>query len=460
LPEVTPVNPRAGSKSPIQHVSLTTWLRVRTSRLGAGLRQLTDRSWRLISEHRQTRKSRDRAISTWSRWGLDLTNFFLADVQVGFGSFLAFYLAEHDWSKKDVGIALTVGSVSALLSQLPGGALADATRWKRTLAAVGISAILLSATILAFQPGYWWVMAAEVLHGVTAGLTVSSISAMSLGLAGRQGISARVGRNFRFAALGNALAAAAMGFAGLYAQSSAIFVAAAMLCVPALLSVWLIRPNEIDYARARNAARKDHSFTLNRIVDLAKNRQLLLFTICLVLFHFSNASLLPLVSQNLGAGKSYGDLELMSAMVAAPQVVVAFLAPWVGYWSELWGRKPLMLVAFGCEALRGFSFAFFADPSLLLVFQLLDGITGSIITILMTLVIADLTAGSGRFNLTQGMVGMLTATAAAISTALMGSIAHRFGDMVGFLTLGAASSTGLVALWLLFRETKPGKYEE
>ena len=447
-------------KGSSEEIDLAAWLFPRCSEIGARIARLSGQSRRIISEHRKTRSSRDREISTRSRWGLDLTNFFLADVQVGFGSFLAFYLGEHGWSKQDVGIALTVGSVSALLSQLPAGALADRTNWKRTLAALGISAILLSALILAFQPGYWWVMAAEVLHGVTAGLTVSSISAMSLGLAGRHGISARVGRNFRFAALGNALAAAAMGFAGAYAQSSAIFVAAAVLCLPALLSVWLIRADEIDYARARNAKRKDHSFSLDRIVNVAKNRQLLLFTTCLVLFHFSNASLLPLMGQNLGSDKSSGNLELMSGMVAAPQIIVAVLAPWVGYWSELWGRKPLLLVAFGCEALRAVFFTIIADPSLLFLSQLLDGVTGSIMTILTTLVVADLTTGSGRFNLTQGIVGTLTAAAAGISTALMGSIVQHFGNAFGFLLLACASLAALAALTLAFAETKPDKYED
>src|ERR1044071_76139 len=246
---------------------LSTWFSPSASPVAASLKRWSRQSRSIVSEHRKARKSRDQVISTWSRWGLDLTNFFLADVQVGFGAFLAFYLAENGWSKDDVGLALTVGSMSALLSQLPAGALADPTQWKRALGALGIGAILLSAVILAFQPGYWWVMAAEVLHGSTAGLTVSSISAMSLGLAGRHGISARVGRNFRFAALGNALAAAAMGFAGAYAQSSAIFVAAAVLCLPALLSLWLIRPDEIDYARARNSKREKSSFSLHRVVD-------------------------------------------------------------------------------------------------------------------------------------------------------------------------------------------------
>src|SRR5205823_11061819 len=89
------------------------------------IRELPSRSRRVISEHRHRRKQRDCEVSDQSRHGLDWTNFFMADVQVGFGSFLAFYLAEAGWSKQSVGLALTVGGLAGVLAQAPGGALAD-----------------------------------------------------------------------------------------------------------------------------------------------------------------------------------------------------------------------------------------------------------------------------------------------------------------------------------------------
>src|ERR1051325_6298626 len=110
-----------------------SWARFKNGALG-----FSSGSRRALSNYRNHRRARDSVISQRSRIGLDLTNFFLADVQVGFGSFLAFYLAQLGWSKQTVGIALTVGSLTALLSQLPGGALADAVSWKRGLAAIGI----------------------------------------------------------------------------------------------------------------------------------------------------------------------------------------------------------------------------------------------------------------------------------------------------------------------------------
>src|SRR6516225_4747074 len=74
------------------------------------------------------------SISKESRRGLDWLNFFLADVQTGFGAFVAFYLAELGWSKTQVGLALAAGTVAALIAQIPGGALVDAAPWKRGLA--------------------------------------------------------------------------------------------------------------------------------------------------------------------------------------------------------------------------------------------------------------------------------------------------------------------------------------
>jgi MFS family permease len=420
--------------------------------------RLPSRSRRIISEHRQKRKLRDREVSDQSRHGLDWTNFFMADVQMGFGSFLAFYLAHLSWSKADVGMALTVGSLAGVLAQIPGGALADAVRWKRALAATGIGAIASAALILALAPLFSLVFAAEILHGIASGIIGPAIAAISLGLAGRHGLSARIGRNFRFSAGGNALTAIAMGALGFYASIGSIFFGVALLCIPALIALHRIRPNEIDYVRARNAAVTDRGMNLQRVLDLSKNRSLLLFAGCLMLFQLSNASLLPLVSENLVASKVALSPLFMAGLIVVSQIVVACLAPWVGYWSELWGRKPLLLVGLGCEAARALLFMQFTAPTSMLVIQLLDGVTGTIVTVLTVLIIADLTTGTGRFNLAQGVVGMLTGIAAAISTTVMGVIVSHFGDLFGFASMAAITCADIVLLWRLLPESKPAKY--
>jgi MFS family permease len=251
--------------------------------------------------YHEARKSLHTPASRQSRYGLDWMNFFLADVQTGFGTFVAFYLARLGWSERNVGIALTVGSVAGVLSQIPGGALADTVRWKRGLVAVGIVMIGAAALLLALTPTYWLVVLASLMQGVTAGIITPAIGAISLGLVGRSGMSVRTGRNFRYAAAGHALTAAFMGFAGAYFAMGSIFIAAAALCVPALIALALIRPEEINYARARNAAPGERTANLLRTIDLVKNHRLLLFTAALVLFQLADASMLPLIGENVAA---------------------------------------------------------------------------------------------------------------------------------------------------------------
>src|SRR3954454_15873309 len=91
-----------------------------------------------VAGYRDAGKSLHGASSQQSRRGLDWMNFFIADVQTGFGTYVAFYLAQNGWSESNIGLVLTAGGLAGVLSQIPGVALCDALRWKRGLVAIGI----------------------------------------------------------------------------------------------------------------------------------------------------------------------------------------------------------------------------------------------------------------------------------------------------------------------------------
>ena len=299
-------------------------------------------------------------------------NFFLADVQTGFGTFVAFYLAQLGWSLGHIGIALAAGGIAGVVSQISGGALADAVTWKRGLAALGILMTGTAALILAFAPNFPAVFLAEVLQGGTAGIITPAIGAISLGLVGRQAMSVRTGRNYRFAAAGHALTAAFMGAAGAYIAKGAIFTSAAILCLPALIALACIRGDEIDYARARNApAGKQKSTGIVGVLDLAKNRKLVLFTAATLLFQLADASMLPLIGEKVAVEMHANAAIWMSVLIIVPQVVVAVLAPWVGFHAEKRGRRPLLLIGFGIEPIRALLLAATANYSVLVIGQVL-----------------------------------------------------------------------------------------
>jgi MFS family permease len=404
-----------------------------------------------FSRHRRQKQSLEHAGSSQSRQGLDWMNFFTADVQTGFGAFVSLYLAELQWSQESVGFALTIGRISGVLGVIPAGALADSIRSKRGLVAAGLLMIGIAALILALHPTFSFVLIAEALHGLTAGILGPAIAAISLGLVGRKMMSLRVGRNHRYDAAGNALTAVAMGALGKYFTSKAIFLMAAALVIPALIGLGRIRGDEIDYNRARNAGRGEKGPTVKSMMELRKNSDLLWFASCLALFQLSDASMLPLVSERLGQSRLEFD---------APQLVVAFCSPWVGYCSELWGRKPLLVVGFGLEIIRGAIFSFISNSYLLTAVQILDGLSGAIISVLTIVTITDLTAGTGRFNLARGAVSMITGVAASVSTALSGLLWQRSNATTTFLSLAAVAVLATALLWYRMPETKPVQYAD
>ena len=412
-----------------------------------------------LARHRQAKSSLERVASTGSRRGLDWMNFFIADVQEGFGAFIAFYLADLKWSQELIGEVLTIGRAVSALSLIPGGALADAVRWKRALIATGIIMIAVSAVILALHPTLPFVIVAEVLHGATAGILTPAIAAISLGIVGRRAMSGRVGRNYRFDGAGNALTAAAMGGLGSYLSKNSIFLAAAGLTIPALIALSFVRKEEINYDRARNAGKdREGRPTLQGLTALLKNKQLLVFAGSAALFQLADASMLTLAVESVGRSKSAGSSLMASAMIVAPQVVVALLAPWIGYFSELWGRKPILLVSFAVQIARAVLFVFVSTPVLLIAVQLLDGVSGASRTVLTTLMVTDLTTGSGRFNLARGAVGFVVTGAAAVSTIMFGFVAQAMGLLVAFLSMAALAGAGGAVVWLFLNETKPAKY--
>lgn len=412
-----------------------------------------------VKRYRAARRALHTPASAQSRRGLDWMNFFLADVQTGFGTFVAFYLAAHGWSQDRVGIALSVGAIAGVVSQVPGGALADAVRWKRALTAVGILAIGAAALMLAVTTNFVAVLAALLLQGVTAGIVTPAIGAISLGLVGRRAMSVRTGRNYRFAAAGHVLTAAAMGLAGEYVPGGGIFIVAAALCIPALIALWFIRGEEIDYARARNATTDKDAVKIGRVLDLAKNRRLMLFAGVLVLFQLADASLLPLITEALGTANVTHAILWTSALIALPQIIVAVFAPWVGFHSERKGRRPLLLVGFGVEPVRAILLALTAAMPVLFLVQVLNGVSGAVIGVLTIIVVADLTAGTGRFNLAQGAVGALSGLAAAVSTLATGYIAKLFGATASYVAIAVFAAGAVALLWVFLNETKPEKYD-
>jgi MFS family permease len=150
-------------------------------------------------------------------------------------------------------------------------------------------------------------------------------------------------------------------------------------------------------------------------------------------------------------------MMFMSACVVTTQVVVTLLASWSGIKARQWGRKPLLLIAFGVLPVRGLLYTLTnAAPSLVAI-QILDGIAAAIFGVVSVLVIADLTKGTGRFNLTLGAVTTAVGIGAALSQSIAGGIVHQWGYHAGFVFLAALAALAWIILWTAMPETRDFK---
>ena len=387
--------------------------------------------------------------------GLDWFIFFVADIQTGFGPFIAVYLTSQQWTQIDIGLVLSAGGLIALLGQMPGGALVDAARSERLVAGLALAGISVSALAYAFFPIFPVVLAAAALHAAASCVLGPCIVAMSLGLVGHAVIGERLGRNARFAAIGNGGAAAAMGAVGYFFEPRAVFFVTAVLLVPTLLALSRIRPAEVDPDRAHGGpvARKiDHSPADPRVV--LRKPPLLILAGCALLFHLANASMLPLMGSVVTMRSSEWATVLIAACIVVPQVVVAMVSPWVGHHAQIWGRLPFLRLAFAALVLRALLFAAVTDPYLLVAVQILDGITAAALGVMVPLMVADIMRGTGRFNLAQGIVGTAVGVGASISPTLAGYLTDHFGSSVAFLGLATVAALAFTAVWALMPETR------
>ena len=351
---------------------------------------------------------------------------------------------------------MSVGALASLISQIPGGWLVDSVRSERSAAAAAVTAIGASAFIIAVWPLFVAVAASRALQAMATSVLSPAIAAISLGLVGRYALAARLGRNARFASAGNGAAAVIMGATGHFVSAQAVFFVTAAFTLPALAALFRIRDSEVNAASAHGGVKtEDTSGIVPGLMLLLKSRAMWVFMAGIVMFQLANAPMLPLVATELTKTASGWAVALIGACIVLPQIVVALFAPWVGRLAQRIGRRPLLVVALAVLPVRGALLAFFSGAAPVVGIQILDGVSAAVLGVLIPLVIADISYGTGHFNLAQGVIGMSIGLAAAISTSGAGYIADTFGNQAAFLTLGAAGGFGALLLLFFMPETRP-----
>jgi len=381
---------------------------------------------------------------------LEGLNFFMADVQAGIGPFLGVFLQAQGWHPDAIGTVMTLGGIAGMLATSPAGALIDATRHKRAVIVTAGVMTTLASLVLWVSHGYWMVAASQIFTAVTGAALGPAVAGVTLGIFREQGFDRQFGRNQVANHAGNVVGAALSGWLGWRYGFGAVFALAGVFGAMTVVSTLLIRRDSIDHDSARglgSPSTTEHEHASGFRV-LLTCRPLLLLSASLAMFHLGNAAMLPLYGLAVVAAHQ-GDPSAFTAqtiVIAQLVMVVAAclanrLIQRIGYWG-------VMMITFLALPLRGLVAAMFIAAWGVWPVQALDGIGAGLQSVAVPALVVRLLQGTGRVNVGQGVVMTVQGIGAALSPALGGVLAQRFGYATAFLVLGAVS-TGSLALWFL-----------
>ncbi|MEH6524613.1 MAG: MFS transporter [Sneathiella sp.] len=386
-------------------------------------------------------------------------NFFAGDVLAGLGPYLAIYLLSVlKWSPGSIGIALALSTICTVIVQTPAGGIVDTVRWKRGLLAICAVTIAVSAVAITFFQSPFAIYAAQMAIGVALAFVGPSIAAITLGLVGPDKFTAQTSANQAWNHAGNMIAAALAAGIALWISVLGVFWLIAMMTIGMVVCIWMIKADAIDHEVARGGETLEGTAEKqpSGFATLINDRRLRIFAICVVLFHFANAAMLPLVSQKLSENSdAEHGIAFTSACIIAAQLVMILMALFCGWKADVWGRKPLFLLAFAVLPIRGVLFTLGDDAVYLIAVQALDGVANGIFAMLFLLILADITAGTGRFNLSQGALATLVGVGASLSNLIAEEVVEITNYTTGFLMLAGIGLTGLIIFAVFMPETAP-----
>ncbi|WP_254513002.1 MFS transporter [Anatilimnocola floriformis] len=392
---------------------------------------------------------------TQSERALDALTFFLADVADGLGPFLAIYVTStRGWTSGEAGMAMAAMLLGTILSQTFVGAWIDRLRAKR-MAIVGAAVLVATCCVVMYYlPLRSVIFGSQFLAGVAVTVFPPAIAAISLGLVGRRRLATRVGRNEGFNHGGNVCAAALAAGLSYAFGSGGVFYGVAAMALASAIATTFIREEDIDHNLARGADAEDGETEVVSLSQLFSDSRIWWFTTAVVLFHFANAAMLPLVGQKVSVNYKETAAIWMAACIIVAQFVMVPVAIFAGNHIDTWGRRAIFLIGFSVLPIRGLLYTLTDNPALLIANQILDGIGAGIFGVAAVVMVADLTRGTGRFNFLQGLIATAVGLGAAASNLLTGFLVDAFGFNAGFIFLSAIALVSLAVFFLRVMDTR------
>ena len=377
---------------------------------------------------------------------LALINFFTGDIQGGLGPFLATWLAwQGGWSPARVGSVITVIGLFALLLNGPAGAIVDHTRYPRVVLASACGAILLGTAIIVQWHGLFWVIVSQCLTGAGGTLMLPALTLFTLGIVGKNRFPQQQGRNQAFNHAGIVMAALLIIGLGSVLGPTAPFWVFGTMAFGAIIAIFATPVRSFNGRRAHGweEGEPDHVQHRSAMRDILRNGGLARLAVALTLFNLANGYMLALISQRLVVAGHDGTSWLAAYVVIAQGVMIP-VALWAGHLADRRGRRRLLTIACLVLPLRAVLSAFTTDPWVLILAEIMDGISSGLIGVAIPVVVADLTWGTGRTQTALGALNTIQGVGGALSGFFGGTMVSWLGWQGAFFALAVPAAAAAV----------------
>lgn len=388
---------------------------------------------------------------------LALINVFIGDIQGGLGPFLGTWLAEAgDWSPARVGFVTTLVGFGTLALSGPFGALVDRLARPRLLIVAACAAILAGTLLLLPARAFTPVLLAQFTAAAGGTLLLPAVTALTLGIVGKDAFPRQQGRNQAFNHVGILIAAGAITLGTpVFGPAIAFWVLGGMAAA-AIAAAATTPGDAFNGRRAVGWGDEDEAPARAPVRGIFADRRLLVLAAALSLFQLANGGMLSLLGQKLVA-TAVSATHWTALYVMVAQATMIPVALYAGSMADRRGRRHLLIAATLVLPVRAAISAFVDDPTWLIAAEVLDGVASGIVGVAVPVVVTDLTWGTGRTQTALGTLNAVQGIGGALSAWYGGLAQAWLGWTASFLALGLPALVAFALVLWLDATTEPGR---
>jgi MFS family permease len=337
-----------------------------------------------------------------------------------------------------------MGFTALIMQTFAGDAIDKTTMDRRIFLAVASILTAMSASTIFFvregNQDHALIFISKVIEGISSSFIGPCLAALTLATFGPHHFDTLMASNIMWGHIGSIMAAGIAGLVAylMYPDIKMCFLVISAAALAAVFFVQYLPQGDPQMGRGfhgkvaldefgrvetldedeefHDKTDLEHSNSLISVPPIAatywkviSNRRSLILCLTGFFFHFANANVLLVLGELMGEndneeeeGPSRAAIPLIAGAIVLAQVTMA-VATWLG--QRLMrigvGRKPLFMAGILTLPLRCALIIYWKDSgsAYLLSTQILDGLGGGFFGLLHPILVADITFGTGRFNL-------------------------------------------------------------